>query len=71
MNWHTSPGLERRNLMTHEIRQRIRRLATQTEKDRHQQIRREIEEELPELARWAVTAAARHEDRTAVEERKE
>ena len=52
--------------MTHEIRQRIQRPATQEEKVRHQQIRQEIEEELPDLKQWARTAAADHKERIAV-----
>lgn len=52
--------------MTHEIRQRIERQATQEEKERHQQIRQEIEKELPELKQWARAAAAQHKDRIAV-----
>lgn len=52
--------------MAHEIRQRIRRPATQEEKERHEQIRREIEEELPELQEWARAAAADHKERIAV-----
>ena len=52
--------------MTREIRQRIERPATQEEKERHQQIRQEIEEELPELKQWARAAAAQHKERIAV-----
>jgi len=52
--------------MTHEIRQRIQRPATPEEQERHQQIRQEIEQELPELKQWAQTAAAQHKERTAV-----
>ena len=52
--------------MTHEIRQRIQRPATQEEVARHQQIRQEIEEELPDLKQWAVEAAADHKERIAV-----
>ena len=52
--------------MTHEIRQRIRRPATPEEKERHQQIRQEIEQELPELKQWARAAAERHKERIAV-----
>jgi predicted transcriptional regulator len=52
--------------MTREIRQRIQRPATQEEKARHQQIRQEIEEELPDLKQWARAAAANHKGRIAV-----
>jgi type III secretory pathway component EscU len=52
--------------MTHENRQRIERPATPEEKARHQQIRQEIEEELPELKHWARSVAADHTDRIAV-----
>jgi acetyl-CoA carboxylase alpha subunit len=52
--------------MTHEIRKRILREATPEEKERHQEIRNEIEQELPELKEWARAAAARHQDRVAV-----
>ena len=52
--------------MTHEIRQRIERPATPVEKERHLQIRQEIEEELPELEQWARAAAAKHKERIAV-----
>jgi hypothetical protein len=52
--------------MTHEVRQRIQRAATQEEKDQHRQIRQQIEEELPELQQWARAAAMRHKERIAV-----
>jgi hypothetical protein len=52
--------------MTHEIRQRILREATPEEKERHRALRAEIEQELPELKRWAREAAARHQERVAV-----
>jgi len=52
--------------MTKEIRKRIARPATPEEKERHQQIRDRISEELPELKQWAREAAARHKDRVAV-----
>lgn len=52
--------------MTHEIRQRIQRPATEEEKARHQQIRAEIEEELPELKQWARAAAGAHKERIVV-----
>lgn len=51
--------------MAHEIRQRIHRPATPEEKQRHQQIRQEIEQELPELKQWA-REAARHQEQVAV-----
>ncbi len=50
----------------HEVRQRIARPATPQEKQRHGQIREEIEEELPELKRWAREAAGRHAGRIPV-----
>jgi hypothetical protein len=46
--------------MTPEIRKRILREATPEEKERHQRIREEIEQELPELKQWARAATARH-----------
>jgi hypothetical protein len=52
--------------MTHEIRQRIVRPATPEEKERHQLIRRQIAEELPEIQQWARQAAAEHQERVAV-----
>ena len=52
--------------MTHEIRQHIRRPATPEEKARHQQIRQEIDDELPDLKQWARAAAADHKERIAV-----
>lgn len=52
--------------MTNEIRNRITRPATPEEKERHKQIRAEVEQELPELKQWAREAAARHKDRVAV-----
>src|SRR5437899_2716111 len=52
--------------MTHEVRQRIVRPASPEEKDRHQEIRRQIEQELPELQQWAREAASRHKERVAV-----
>lgn len=51
--------------MTHEFCLRIQRPAMQEEKDRHQQIRQEIEEDLPDLKQWARAAAARHKERIA------
>ena len=52
--------------MPNEIRNRITRPATPEEKERHKQIREEIEGDLPELQQWAREAAARHTDRVAV-----
>ncbi len=52
--------------MTREIRQRIRREATPEEKERHQSIREEIQNELPELKEWARDSAARHQERVPV-----
>ena len=52
--------------MPHEIRDRIRRPATPEEKDRHDQIRKEIAEELPDLKQWAKAAAAKNNERVSV-----
>jgi hypothetical protein len=52
--------------MTHEVRQRLLRPATPEAKERHAEIRRQVEQELPELQKWAREAAARHQDRVAV-----
>jgi hypothetical protein len=52
--------------MAHEVRQRIVRPATEEEKERHGQIREKIEEELPELKRWAREAAASRAGRIPV-----
>ena len=52
--------------MTHEVRERILRPATPEEKERHRQIREQIEGELPEMKQWAREAAARHAGRTPV-----
>ena len=52
--------------MPNEIRQRIQRPATPEEKARHEQIRKEIEEELPDLKQWAREAAMAHKERVAV-----
>jgi hypothetical protein len=40
--------------------------ATPEERERHPIIRAEIEQELPELKRWARETAARHRERVAV-----
>lgn len=52
--------------MTHEIRERILRPATPEERERHQHIRQQVEQEAPELKQWAREAAARHRDRVTV-----
>jgi hypothetical protein len=52
--------------IAHEVRQRMVRPATPEEKERHRQVRENIEEELPELKQWAREAAARHTGQTAV-----
>ncbi len=52
--------------MAREVRQRVFRPATPEEKERHGQIREKIEEELPELKRWAREAAARHGSRVPI-----
>jgi hypothetical protein len=54
------------NIMTHEVRQLILRPATPEEKERHAEVRRQVELELPELQQWAREAAARHQERVAV-----
>ena len=51
--------------MTHEIRRRILRETTPEERERHRAIRTEIEQELPELKRWARETAARHREQMA------
>jgi len=52
--------------MPREIRKRILRSATPEEKERHQLIRQQIEEELPELQQWARAMAERHKESVAV-----
>jgi len=52
--------------MAHEVHQRILRPATPEEKARHEEIRRQIEQELPELQNWARGVASRHQERVAV-----
>ena len=52
--------------MTHEIRERILRPATPEERERHRQIRQQIEQELPELERWARKAASQNRERVPV-----
>ena len=59
-----SPG--KVTAMTHEIRERILRPATPEEKARHEQIRQQIAQELPELKQWAKEAAAKHTGRVPV-----
>jgi hypothetical protein len=61
--WNDEPG---GNNVTHEIRKRIIRAATSEEKERHRAIRQEIQDELPELNRWARERAAQHQDRVSV-----
>jgi hypothetical protein len=53
--------------MSHEIRSRITRPATPEEAARHQQLRDEIAQELPELSERARQAAASHRDRISVD----
>jgi predicted transcriptional regulator len=53
-------------IMAREVRQRIVRPATPEEAERHTVIRKQIEEELPEIEQWARDAAARHRERVAV-----
>src|SRR3954447_21917045 len=67
--WNYEPGGNDRRgagTMTHEIRKRIVRVATSEEKERHRAIREEVEQELPELKRWARDTAAQHRERVAV-----
>lgn len=45
---------------------RIHREATPEKRERHREIRREIEQELPDLEQWARGAAARNRGRVAV-----
>jgi hypothetical protein len=52
--------------MAREVRHRIVRPATPEEKERHEQVREKIDEELPELKRWAREAAGRHAGRVPV-----
>jgi hypothetical protein len=52
--------------MAREIRNRIIRAATPEERDRHNAIRKEVEQDLPELTKWARQIAAEHTDRVAV-----
>lgn len=52
--------------MSHEIRNRIVRPASADEKSRHDTIREQIAQELPELKEWARKAAVRHRERIAV-----
>jgi hypothetical protein len=52
--------------MAREIRRRISREVTPEERERHHNIRAEIEQELPDLKRWARDVAARHRERVAV-----
>ena len=52
--------------MPHEIRQRIRRPATPEERSRHDQIRQEIADEMPDLKTWAKAVAAGQKDRVSV-----
>jgi hypothetical protein len=52
--------------VAHDILHRIVREATPEEKERHRAIREEIQEDLPQLKRWAKDAAERRRDRVAV-----
>jgi hypothetical protein len=52
--------------MSQETRQGIVREATSEEKERHREIREEIQQELPELKQWAREAAARNQKRVSV-----
>jgi hypothetical protein len=56
----------RNTTVTHDIRKRIVREATPEEKELHHAIREGIQEELPELKRWAKETAARHRERVTV-----
>ena len=52
--------------MSQEVPKRILREATPEEKERHCVVRQQVEQELPELERWARVAAARRQERVAV-----
>lgn len=52
--------------MTREIRNRIVREATPEERERHEAIRQEIQQELPELKQWARETASQHQEQVAV-----
>lgn len=52
--------------MSSEIRNRIVRPATASEKQRHEEIRRAVEAELPELKQWARSVAARNKGEVVV-----
>ncbi len=52
--------------MARETRERILRPATAEEKERHELIRRQVHQELPELLVWAREAAARHKTQVPV-----
>jgi plasmid replication initiation protein len=52
--------------MSHEIRQRIVRAATPEEKQRHQTIREQTADELPELTQWARQVAAKNREQVVV-----
>jgi hypothetical protein len=62
--WCTKYGSEA--TVSHEIRNRIVRNATPEENERHSAIRQEIQNDLPELKKWARKTAARHHERVAV-----
>lgn len=52
--------------MIHEVRERIVRPATPEEKLRHEEIRKQIEEEKSELQEWSRTAALMQKDQVAI-----
>jgi hypothetical protein len=52
--------------MSQEVPKRILREATPEEKERHRVVRQQVEQELPELERWARVAAARRQERMAI-----
>ena len=52
--------------MTHHIRKRIIRSATEDENERHSLIREQAEQDLPELKEWARGVASRHRERVTV-----
>jgi hypothetical protein len=52
--------------MAREVRQRIVRPVTAEEQERHAEIRKQIDQEFPEIQQWARGAAARHRERVAV-----
>ncbi len=63
----TPLALYRRQNMASQVRKCIVRPATAEEKGRHELIRQEIKEELPQISQWSRVTAGKHRDRVAVE----